>query len=305
MRFIMHNGGMGNQIFQYIFMRYLELQTGEQCIIDDLAFQGAQPEHNGYELERVFSIHHPRISTLFEPDVIQEIHRLIYPPADSGRRRASIISVFQTCGIDLFPVQEGDFYLQVYPDYQGPIFSLLPNHFSPEAAELQGDLYYFGYWINPLYLGHTLDPVLQELTFPPLEDPQNRGWMEQIRSAAERSVSLHVRRGDFVKRGWTTDLSFYQRSLDSVRQKISHPVYFLFSDDIPWVRDHLADLGFLPGEECILIEGNDKGKNYIDMQLMSCCKNMIICASSFSYLAALLNRQEDKLIFNPVSRLIL
>ena len=35
MQIVMLNGGLGNQIFQYIFFRWLEVRSGEQCVIDD------------------------------------------------------------------------------------------------------------------------------------------------------------------------------------------------------------------------------------------------------------------------------
>ena len=38
------------------------------------------------------------------------------------------------------------------------------------------------------------------------------------------------------------------------------------------------------------VEGNTNGKNYVDMQLMSMCKGMVMSNSAFCYLAALLNR---------------
>lgn len=54
MRLVYMNGGLGNQIFQYVFFRWLEVETGESCIIDDTAFFGSNVPHNGYELERLF-----------------------------------------------------------------------------------------------------------------------------------------------------------------------------------------------------------------------------------------------------------
>ena len=69
MNIVFMNGGLGNQTFQYIYLRYLELQTGQPCIIDDSPFWGSDVPHNGYELEKVFHIHHQRMSELFDADV--------------------------------------------------------------------------------------------------------------------------------------------------------------------------------------------------------------------------------------------
>jgi hypothetical protein len=76
---------------------------------------------------------------------------------------------------------------------------------------------------------------------------------------------------------------------------------FVFSDDISWCREHQAECGFDLFENVTFVEGNIDGKNYLDMQLMSRCKGMILSNSAFCYLAALLNT-EKKFWVNPTSR---
>lgn len=55
MRIVLFNGGLGNQLFQYIFSKVIEKYSREECILDDSEFFVAK-EHNGYELEKVFGI---------------------------------------------------------------------------------------------------------------------------------------------------------------------------------------------------------------------------------------------------------
>lgn len=54
MKIVMCNGGLGNQTFQYIFARYLELKSGESVWVDDSSFCMPKVVHNGLELQRVF-----------------------------------------------------------------------------------------------------------------------------------------------------------------------------------------------------------------------------------------------------------
>ena len=44
------------------------------------------------------------------------------------------------------------------------------------------------------------------------------------------------------------------------------------------------------------VEGNVNGKNYIDAQLMTYAKYIIRCNSAFSYIDALLNTRDSKVI---------
>ena len=42
MRMVMIGGGLGNQISQYVFKRYIELNTGETCFFDDMPYFGIE-----------------------------------------------------------------------------------------------------------------------------------------------------------------------------------------------------------------------------------------------------------------------
>ena len=61
-------------------------------------------------------------------------------------------------------------------------------------------------------------------------------------------------------------------------------------------------MGFSSEDNILFIEGNeDENLNYRDMQLMKECKHLIISNSSFSYLAALLNKRSG-IKLNPTNR---
>ena len=63
------NGGLANQVFQYIFYRYAQLSTNNQDVwlLDDSFFFFKQ-EHNGYELEKVFGVKPNLLSQQFAPE---------------------------------------------------------------------------------------------------------------------------------------------------------------------------------------------------------------------------------------------
>ena len=70
---------------------------------------------------------------------------------------------------------------------------------------------------------------------------------------------------------------------------MQHPVYYLFSDDIEYLEQNVCPL--LNGAEYKIVNWTRGADSYIDMQLMSSCKNMIIANSSFSWWAAYLNKR--------------
>ena len=67
------NGGLGNQLFQYAFYRYIQIATNDICYIDDSAFFGKNVEHNGFEIEKVFNIKCNLLSDFFDNDVWLEM----------------------------------------------------------------------------------------------------------------------------------------------------------------------------------------------------------------------------------------
>lgn len=86
------NGGLANQVFQYIFVRFAEMHhPGEQWFLDD-SFFFVNDIHNGYELEKVFGVKPNLLSNYFEEDVWQELIRL-------KKEGSSIPQSFQEMGI--------------------------------------------------------------------------------------------------------------------------------------------------------------------------------------------------------------
>jgi hypothetical protein len=68
-------------------------------------------------------------------------------------------------------------------------------------------------------------------------------------------------------------------------------MFYIFSNDIKWCEDNF---NFLNNK--IIISGN---KDYEDIYLMSLCSNNIIANSSFSWWAAWLNDNADKIVICP------
>jgi hypothetical protein len=106
-------------------------------------------------------------------------------------------------------------------------------------------------------------------------------------------VSLHVRRGDYLKlSSLNLSLSYYNNAISFFIDKLNHSFFklLIFSDDIEWCKSHIF------GENVIYSENNS---NYVDMCMMSMCDHNIIANSTFSWWGAYLNTNIDKMVICP------
>ncbi|MCR4989639.1 MAG: alpha-1,2-fucosyltransferase [Lachnospiraceae bacterium] len=275
------NGGLANQVFQYIFYRFAELRNPDKgpWFLDD-SFFFVHDVHNGYELEKVFGLKPNLLSKYFEPDVWD------YIIAQKKESNKSVPQILVENGIDMIMIAETDNYTQWNP-FSGQIESIRTNEFTPEITGLPGDIYYHGYWINKYWFDTYKETFLKELSFPEIEEKHNIEYADIIRSTD--SVSLHIRRGDFVEAGWELSPEEINELIETMKKEVPDMTLFVFSDDIKWCKENENVLGLKRAKETVYVEGNSKDNSFRDMQLMSMCRNMIIGPSSFNYLAALLN----------------
>ena len=286
------NGGLANQAFQYIFARYYELSHPQDAMYLDDSYFALYTVHNGYELDKVFGLKPHMLSQCFDPDVWEFI---------LGERKEgkSVPQILFDQGIGMYMIHEADTYKTFNP-FDGVKCPIPCNEYHPEILDAPGDVYYHGYWINKNWFAAYKEEFLKELRFPEIKDPKNLEYDGRIRNA--KSVSIHIRRGDYVTLGVAQSAEYYKSCCGYFADSVSGKwELFVFSDDIDWCRRHQEELGFGRFAGVTFVEGNMQGNNYIDMQLMSRCKGMIMSSSAFCYLAALLNVDMEHCV-NPTSR---
>ena len=290
------NGGLGNQVFQYIFARYLELTTKNPVLIDDHIFFltkentelsmpdiAGQARHNGFEIENVFPNSNKPVllSEYFEPDVWEY---MVNNAKASNGGMANIAQQLLDNGLDLTMVAEA-----VDPHslaFTGTKLATPGNCFNSSVIYVPENTYFYGYWINPGWFNAYKNIFRKELSFGPIEDPLNKQYEREIRKSF--SIGVHVRRGDFVLHNWQLPESYYNDVNTQLTDRYPDATFFVFSDDLAWCKENMKQLG-LP-KKTVFVEGNFNYKsNYVDMQLMTLCKGLVVGNSSFSYLASILN----------------
>lgn len=286
------NGGLANQVFQYIFVRYAELSgaSNDTWFLDD-SFFFVNDVHNGYELEKVFHLHPRLLSQHFDNEIWAEF-------IQNKRQGISVPQSFLNLGFPIKMITEAGNYKKHNP-FNGTVLPVSNKDFIPEIVTIPEEyLYYHGYWLHPGYFQAYEEVLRRELSFPdiPLSDSQNIGYASQI--LKNKSVAVHVRRGDYVTLGWESKNEFYLQNVRKILAEYPEAVFFVFSDDINWCFKNKEAMGLHLPAKTVFITGNTQGKNYIDLQLMSMCDIMIIGKSAFGYLAMLLNEKLEYCLYD-------
>ena len=255
MLIIQFSGGLGNQMFLY-GLYYSFQKKGINTKID-LSHYATEKNHNGYELEKVFSFK-IKSANQTENFIYSKISKLLHLLTQRPYKEKFL-----------------DQYI-----------------YNEKVSQIRFG-YLRGYWQSEKYFLDFSNHLRNEFTFPPLIDEKNIEIENQIRST--NAVSIHIRRGDYLLSGRkiALDLKYYQRAMEYIHHKITNPVFYVFSDDIKWVKENFNN------QHITLINWNTGNNSYIDMQLMSLCKHNIIANSSFSWWGAWLNKYSEKIVIAP------
>jgi hypothetical protein len=264
-------GGLGNQMFQYAAGRAVSLRLAAPLRLDvsDFASYGL---HQGFELSKVFACN-PEIAT--EKEVLDLLGWRASWLARRILMRPSLAMLHGT-------------KLVVEPHF----------HYWPGIREVSHNAYLAGYWQSEKYFRDASETIRADFTFRHPLSKQNAETAERIGQAM--AVSLHMRRGDYASNPKTNtahglcSLEYYRAAVLHMAEHIERPEFFVFSDDIAWVKANLK-IDF----PCRYVDHNQGAESYNDMRLMSLCRHHVIANSSFSWWGAWLNPDPGKIVIAP------
>ncbi len=275
---VFFRGGLGNQLFQYAAGLSFAQRNNTGTIFDIVHVNDRFPRANftyrTFDLPEVFAI---------EPS---------YTRLSVVSSKIKIPGVW--LGLDLFFMN-----LAQALGSSKMVYENEKKGFDGEAFEARGNLILYGRWENENYF-KGIEAVLREkLRF------RNRLTGGAVRLAEEiekaNSVSIHIRRGDFVESNKVKGLmavvgsDYYAKAIAHIKKNVSRPHFFIFSNDIEWCKQN-----FRVDAPTTYVEPQDAGPHgAFDLELMSRCKHNIIANSTFSWWGAWLNINPGKIVVAP------
>ncbi|MBR3515548.1 MAG: alpha-1,2-fucosyltransferase [Lachnospiraceae bacterium] len=259
--------GLGNQLFCYAFGYAVAKKTGGSLIIDTSVLDRKRIKDRYLEILKFDLPYKKRIS--------------FYYTYNPFLKKLKTNRIMKRLAIGL--------KTKIYKE---------ENHlgFDKRVFEEKENIYFDGYWQNYRYF----DEYRKELTeIIKLKEPDAiREFQDEIEK--NNSVSIHIRRGDYVSVGWEIPMQYYLDALELLKSKTtcSKLVAYVFSDDIDYAREFLEKS---VGEDIIIkyMDYTNENKVVYDMYLMSCCKYNIIANSTYSWWAAYLSKNDDRIVICP------
>lgn len=261
-------GGLGNQMFEYASAKGLATKLAVEIKMDKGWFSqiptSATPRH--FELNS-FKLKHDSID---------------FKPYFAGTSLARTGKAF------VAPI----FGRRVLNLYREPHY-----HYSADLLRQPDNTYLDGYFQSEKYFAHIREDLLSDFVWAKPATGKNKKLLEVIMED-ESSVSIHVRRGDYVSSANTAEfhglrgVDYYQEATKIIEKSLRRPNYYVFSDEPDWCKKNLKFK-----HNTAFIDWNTDGAE--DMRLMKSCRHNVLANSSFSWWGAWLNTNEEKIVVAP------
>jgi len=256
--------GLGNQMSQYSFY------TQKKHINKSTYFIPLCNDHNGLELDRVFNID---CKMKFVHKLLYFLFRLLL----TDRNSFIVKPIQKLLGKLNCKVVHENFDYKFKKEY---------------LVKSRGITFYYGGWHSEMFFVSVKKELQRLFVFNIPDDERNKYYSKDI--ASTNSVSIHVRRGDFLN---AANINLFgdvcNKEFDLISSKVAEPHFFVFSNDMEWVKSNLKI------DNVTYITCNTGKNSWKDMYLMSLCKYNIVANSTFSWWGAWLNNNPQKIVIAP------
>lgn len=215
------NGGLGNQMFQYAAGRALAHRLNTELKLDISAFKDDKLRKYGLDCFNIIQ------ASFMTQQRVNKIKKHSY------RLFKFLPPILKKATFPLARLTQEVFFKEKH-------FYEKHFHFDPAFFQLEGNIYLHGGWHSEKYFKDIETIIRKDFSFKTPPDSKNKKMLERI--SESNSVSIHVRRGDYLTTAakcWMLSLDFYQKAINLIKDKIANPNFFVFSDDLDWCQTNL------------------------------------------------------------------
>jgi hypothetical protein len=256
-------GGLGNQLFQYAAAKSLALHTNQPLKLDVTSYTT--------DVLRNFEL-----SCFNAPFEIASPDEINFFTSQSFLKKA---------------------LQRLYPPHKRKVYKEPFYHFDKNFFTATVHIYLKGYWQSHKYFQAYKDVIAADFLI-------KKEFIKNVDLAPSKfekeiSVSVHIRRSDYSNKV-TNDFhgvlpeTYYNEAIAVIKNRYADAKFYFFSDDIKWVQDNVDT-----GSNFEFVSGKISTTAIEDFYLMQHCSHNIIANSSFSWWAAYLNANPNKVVIAP------
>lgn len=286
MIYISFEGGLGNQMFQYAYGRFLQNYYNDSVCFDISKYDFEKSENREFDL--------------YDMEIVKDWRQVQVKKNRLARYGVRYIPYLGATAVYTFlnKLMKDPTYMHGVHAYQRFInlfgFYRSNTHefyYEPIHNSLFNKKIIRGHWFNPDVVRKMDSELRKELRVKTDINQDNRRILDIINKT--ESVAVHIRRGDYVTLGYVVcSIQYYIKCMQEIQERLQNPCFFIFSDDIEWVRKELKFDG-----KMLFVDLKNKAVD--DMRLLYSCKHFIISNSTFSWWGAWLSDNPDKIVLQP------
>lgn len=276
--------GLGNQMFQYAFSKYLQEVYHEPIIFDTTKIESNLVRNFGLDKLNIDIVDRREvddktcaIATNIENQIFKIYSKFIRITAEK-----------------LFNIKmtgEKSYHKMIKLGFYTTNDSIL---FYPFKKTIMPIKFIRGYFQSERYFENIANKIKEELRVR--ESCAINSEFQKLLNDTN-SICVHIRRGDYVgnKTFEVCDENYYIEAMNYMINNVKNPIFFVFSntpDDLEWIRNNYD----LPGTVNYVTQGEDE---FQDLFYMYNCKHHIISNSTFSWWGSFLSLYEENITICP------
>lgn len=267
--------GVGNQLFQLIFAKYIETKYNTEVALDISWF--GESKYRNYSLD------------ILDCEIKCKGRWWIIL-AKFLRYNSLITTICHTLNSYRFQRKFG-------------WYKVIEEETLSQGIYNDKERYYFMWFFQkPDFVEYVRNnnPKIMDCIAPKDQIPIVLSGIQKEIANTKTSISIHVRRGDYTLPEWkpldVCGKEYFEKAIKYVSERvvdISETKLFVFSDDIEWVKQNVS----LPSSTVFV--PNENVNHFWYIWLMSRCTHNIISNSTFSWWGAYLNKNNNKIVVCP------
>ena len=274
-------GRIGNQLFQYALARKIQIMKPGHCrlIIDDSDILRCNWSNSlvYYSLPNVEYKH----SSIIEHELketkgyyIRKGYRFL------TKNKNYLVKYNRESRLNRFLGKNGLFICE--------------NGYLEPRLNLEKPIYLEGYFQSPKYFEDISEDLLHLLNGRQFAELQNYPEIDKLRDSNSVCISVKVEHNVGSSMYSVCTAEYWRKAIDYIKEKIENPLFFICSDDVDFVLNHLID----PQTNDYVLQNMDYPV-HISLAAMAECKHFIIGNTTFGWWAQYLSKNRNKIVVAP------